>query len=354
MDTNSLYFSFGRPFSPIYSSMMLLRERCYRKGIFSTYRPSVPVISIGNLTLGGTGKTPMVEHVAQLLQKSGLQPAIVSRGYGGRSKEAVNLVSDGKNIELDALTAGDEPRLLAEKLPGVFVLTGAVRKLPIQRAVEMGAGVIVLDDGFQHLAVQRDLNIVLFNSDFLAGNSRVFPGGHLREPVSSLKRADTFVLTDVREDNRERAKMFADLLSRRFPGKPTCFSRYSAVGMVNAQNGEPIDFKSLTDVRSLGIAGIARPSAFASSLASAGITISGLLSFPDHVAYNTGKINQIEKALQHNQAQLVITTEKDAVKLRDAELSVPVYSLRMSAQPDEGFDTLILDSIKRRMDQKEG
>ena len=186
MKTNTFYFALGRPFSPIYSLAMRLRETLYRRGVLQSFRLSVPVISVGNLTMGGSGKTPMVQYLARLLQRHGFHPAVISRGYGGTANAKVNTVSDGSSVLLDAATAGDEPRFLAETLPGVPVLTGIVRRMPAQRAVEMGADVLLLDDGFQHLQIVRDVNLVLFNTDRLAGNSRVFPGGDLREPVIAL------------------------------------------------------------------------------------------------------------------------------------------------------------------------
>ena len=178
-----LGFMLGRPLAPLYSLAMLARAQGYRRGLFASHKMPVPVISVGNLLMGGTGKTPLVQYLAQLLQNEGWKPAIISRGYGGRAKDRVNVVSNGQQVLLDAVQAGDEPLLLAESLPGVPVLTGIVRHLPAREAIAMGADVLVLDDGFQHLAVQRDVNLVLFNADRLAGNSRVFPGGELREPV---------------------------------------------------------------------------------------------------------------------------------------------------------------------------
>ena len=158
MQPNSFYYALGRPFSPLYSAAMRLRERLYRRGVLTVHHLGVPVVSVGNLTMGGTGKTPLVQHIARLLQADGFRPAVISRGYGGRAQDRVNLVSDGERLLLDAALAGDEPRLLAETLPGVLVLTGLVRRLPAARAIEMGADVLVLDDGFQHLQMHRDIN----------------------------------------------------------------------------------------------------------------------------------------------------------------------------------------------------
>jgi len=192
-DSRKNLYLLGRPFSPLYSTVMMLRASLYDRHFFRRYKLEAPVISIGNLTMGGTGKTPVVSHLATFLQGQGYRPAIISRGYGGEAGNRVNVVSDGKTIYLDAKQAGDEPRLLAETLPGIPVLTGIVRVLPCRHAIHaMGCNILLLDDGFQHLAVDRDINIVLFSAATLAGNSRVFPGGDLREPVSALRRADVF------------------------------------------------------------------------------------------------------------------------------------------------------------------
>ncbi len=174
--SNALFF-WGRPFSPLYGFVMKLREQLYKKGILRSYNFPVPVISVGNLVLGGTGKTPTVMQIAQLLKNHGYRPGIVSRGYGGKAKDAVNIVSNFDRVLLPPKAAGDEPYLLASKLPGIPVITGKKRAHPCNYAItELGCDCLVLDDGFQHIAVQRDIDIVLFNATDLAGNSRIFPG----------------------------------------------------------------------------------------------------------------------------------------------------------------------------------
>mgnify|MGYP002662447933 FL=1 len=161
MNTEEFYYALGRPFAPLYGAIMRLREICYRRGVCTTHQLPVPVLSVGNLTVGGTGKTPMVQHLARLLQDNGFRPAVISRGYAGRAQGRVNLVSDGSRLLLDADLAGDEPRFLAETLPGVPVLTGIVRRLPAREAVALGADVLLLDDGFQHMQLARDINLAL-------------------------------------------------------------------------------------------------------------------------------------------------------------------------------------------------
>ncbi len=348
MKKRNVMFAIGRFFSPLYSLLMLLRETLYRHRLFSVTRLGVPVISVGNLTLGGTGKTPMVQYIAGILQARGRKPAIISRGYGGSTREKVNVVSAGGEPLLDAGFIGDEPRLLAETLPGVLVLTGVKRKFPATRAVELGADVLILDDGFQHLALGRDLDLVLFNADTLAGNSRVFPGGDLREPVRALKRCHGFVLTGTCEANRDRAWRFAELLRQRFPGRPVFFAQYQvdclvqlmADGRVRAPAAMPPG-----EVPCFGFSGIARPEGFRQTLAELGIETAGFCSLPDHFRYRGAGIKDLARRAEQCGAGALITTEKDLVKLRGHAVSLPLYAVRMQVVPDRDFDRFVLDGL---------
>jgi len=193
----AVLFLVGRIFSPAYSLVMLVRAYLYRNDIFlKSQRLPVPVISIGNLTLGGTGKTPMVRYVARLLMDRGVRPAIVSRGYGGKAAGRINIVADRTKTLLPPEMAGDEPFMLAEALPGVPVLTGSQRARVARHAVEVfGANLIVMDDGFQHFALERDADIVLVNATAPFYRDRVLPSGDLREAPSGLERAAAVVIT---------------------------------------------------------------------------------------------------------------------------------------------------------------
>jgi len=320
---------FGRPFSPIYSGLMKLRESLYLRGLKRRYKLGVPVISVGNLTMGGTGKTPTVAMLATLLLEKGFKPAVISRGYGGAADQKVNVVSDGENIMLDAKAAGDEPCFLAKILPGVPILTGIVRVLPCRHAIEaFGCDVLILDDGFQHLAVQRDLDLVLFSAATLAGNSRVFPGGHLREPVSALKRCDAFIITGTTTELKERAIKFGDLLKKRFPDKPIFYTTYQAVGAVELQSGTSVNITSLPTPL-FGFCGIAQPDLFKKTVSSQDIKLSGFMPLRDHQQFKPSLINKIQNQATATDSKGIITTEKDLVKLTHFSFNIPCFALTM-------------------------
>jgi tetraacyldisaccharide 4'-kinase len=340
-----LLFFLGRPFGPLYSAGMKSREKLYISGIFRQHALPVPIISIGNLVLGGTGKTPTVQHLARLLLKHGYHPAIVSRGHGGKARDAVNIVSDGENILLSALFAGDEPYMLAESLPGVPVLTGHRRIFPCRRAIaQFGADVIILDDGFQHLAVKRDIDVVLFDATELAGNSRVFPGGPLREPTSALRRCNAFLLTGTTPVNQERTRKFSELLQQRFPDRPVFTSALDSNRLLGPDGTVSDDILTGTF---FGFCGIANPSRFEKYLADLGIQLADFFALKDHAPYSQTLITNLCKKAVDCGAERLVTTEKDFVKLRDFDLQLPLYVLQIKQKVELSFDLFILNSLKK-------
>ena len=352
MDAHRLFFTIGRPVAPVYSAAMRLREHMYRLGLLSSYAFAVPVISVGNLTMGGTGKTPMVQYIARLLQGQGYRPAVVSRGYGGKARGRVNVVSDGARLLLDADMAGDEPRFLAETLPGVPVLTGIVRRLAVEQAQAMGVDAVILDDGFQHLQVARDINLVLFSADRLAGNSRVFPGGELREPVAALRRATHFILTGINERNKERAERFSLLLCEKFPHASVLKAGYIAGGVVQVSGGalaEPVA-GAISDLAVFAFCGIARPASFQQTVQEQGMHLAGFRPLADHQIYSERLIAALVAEAMLVGADCLVTTEKDLVKLAPVahRLPLPLYGLRMQVEADESFDQEILSFVARK------
>lgn len=345
-DNFSSLFFLGRPFSPLYSALMKTREFLYNKGLKRRHQLPVPVISIGNLTMGGTGKTPVVGYLASTLLEKGFKPAIISRGYGGAAGNKVNVVSDGKTIFLNADAAGDEPRFLASTLPGIPVLTGIVRILPCRHAIDnLGCDILLLDDGFQHLSVQRDLDLVLFSAAKFAGNSRVFPGGDLREPVSALKRCHGFLLTGVTDANRERCRQFSELLQQRFPQKPVFFSSYHPIGANDLENNEVRNLSNLPTPL-YGFCGIAQPELFRKSLENENIPLSGFMALKDHQPYSQRLLNKINKEAEQSGASALITTEKDLVKLQKDFFQLPCFALKMEVQPEPSFATFFNNKLE--------
>jgi tetraacyldisaccharide 4'-kinase len=293
---------FARP----YELVMRLRARAYAAGFLAVRTLGRPVISVGNLTVGGTGKTPAVAMLAHYFIARGKRVAVLSRGYGGTSRgEAV--VADGKTIFLSPREAGDEPCLLASTVPGLMVVVGADRYraglLALQR---LAPDIFILDDGFQHLRLARDLNILLLDCRNPFGNGRTLPAGLLREPISAAERADIIIHT--RCSGAEETD--------RFPEKPSCRAFHHLVGATPLAGGERLPFEQFKGIRGVAFAGIADPSAFFRDLEEEGLTLAASLSFPDHCNYGRDELELIGETLRHYAADYLITTEKDGVKLK--------------------------------------
>lgn len=308
-----LLYRFLSPFSELYGRVGQVRVALYRRGLLPSHDFPVPVVSVGNLAVGGTGKTPTVDWIARYCQEQGRRVAVVSRGYGGRGAGAVGVVSDGRQLLLSPEVAGDEPVLLARRNPRLIVVVAPRRAHGVRTAIdEFGADLIILDDGFQHLAVRRDLDIVLLDAKHPLGNGRVLPAGLLREFPEALARGDLFILT--RADAESSAP---DL-----PG-PLLTSRHRLADRATTLDGRSLPLDALRGKRLVAFAGIADPEAFFSDLRSKGLTLSETLAFSDHVTYNRAEMARIKAAA----GEVLLTTEKDAVKLRADAFAVPCYAV---------------------------
>jgi tetraacyldisaccharide 4'-kinase len=344
-------FFWGRPLSPLYSCLMANRSSLYRRGVFKQHKLEVPVISVGNLVLGGTGKTPLVHSIAHFLQRQNRRPAILSRGYKGSASSAVNIVSNGADILLDAEQAGDEPLLLAEKLPDVPVITGKKRVETGRFAIDTyGVDSLILDDGFQHLSLKRDINLVLFSADKFLGNGLVLPGGELREPISALKRADAFILSGVDTPLNEQEREFIKLLNSLFPETPAFTGSFVTDGWLvrtRAGSHETLSFSEVSGVPVYGFCGIARPKSFQNSLEQLNMNMTGFQSFRDHHAYTAADIKSLYANGSSSGAQALITTEKDLVKIRDliSDEGLPLLTLPIRLQMGKDFEQYLLDSL---------
>lgn len=301
--------------SLFYKQAVLLRLKAYQKGLFYARKLPIPVISIGNLTVGGTGKTPFTLYLARLLQEQGKRVAVLSRGYKGNSSLKVNVVSDGKSVHLGPEEAGDEPFLLAEKLPGIPVLTGKDRGILGEYAGKhFSIEVAVLDDGFQHLKLKRELDIILLDGGKPFGNGYLLPRGSLREPPEQLKRADLIVVTqaDILKDHEEIKKKIR--IHNR--SAPIFFAHYSPVTLEKLNQKEKVSLDYLRGRKVVALAGVARPESFSALLTRLGAEVADTLFYPDHHRYKPEDLEKGEKG------SVIVTTEKDAVKLRPLPLTI--------------------------------
>lgn len=293
--------------APFYAAILRLRALGYRLGVLRSYRLPCPVVSVGNIALGGTGKTPTVAWIAGYLMRRGKRVAVVSRGYGGSARGAIEVVADGKRILCPPEVAGDEPCLLAGRLPGLVVVIGADRYRAGLRALEeFRPDVVVLDDGYQHLRLKRDLNILLLDAARPFAEGRTLPAGFLREPVCAADRADLVLYTRCPDGERG-----PDL----FPEKPSCWTKHLFSGIVPVAGGGPDSLDAAKGCRVMAFSGIADPESFFSGLEQAGVPLITTLSFPDHTPYGEAEIAAILRLKESSRSDLLLTTQKDAVKL---------------------------------------
>lgn len=309
-----------------YRGLLRAREWFYRQQVLRSRTLPCAVVSIGNLTVGGTGKTPAVEHAARTLADLGARPAIVSRGYGRRTT-GVRVVADGRAVLLGPHEAGDEPFLLARRLPGVPVVVGASRYEAARLALDrFGVSAVVVDDGFQHRSLVKDVEVVLVRAASPLGNGLVLPAGPLREPVTALGRADLIVATAP--DGCESVAEVEALAARHAPGIPVLAARHQPVEVWEAGGAERRPAAHLAGRRLLGFAGIAWPAGFRRTLESMGVALAGFEAFPDHVWYRREDVERLcDRALAAG-AEGLVTTEKDGVRLSDLPRApVPLYVL---------------------------
>lgn len=316
---DSLVLFFLILLSHLYSLLMKIRVLFYRTGIFRSYSLPKPVVSVGNIVVGGTGKTPVTLWIAAYFIAKGKKTVVLTRGYGGRLEGQVAVVSDGAERFLSAGDAGDEPTLLADLLPGLIVVMGSDRYKAGRLAIErFNPDIFILDDGFQHLTLKRDLNIVLLDAEKPLGSGRVFPAGTLREPPSAAERADVALFTRCREGLNPNHVGNEHTLQIRAEHKLTGFKRTVA--------GDTLDFKELFGKRGVAFAGIADPDNFFNALEASGLTLTATLSFPDHTLYGESETAALAKLRLSAKADYLITTAKDAVKLGSSmDTKTPFY-----------------------------
>jgi len=338
MNKEKLLFTIGRPFGGLYGLVMQLRQWFYSRGIIRQYRLPVAVVSVGNLTWGGTGKTPMVIYLCRLCKERGYSPLIISRGYHGRAIGQVNVVSDGQSVLMDAGEAGDEPHMMAVQLPGVPVITCKERAKAGRYAVRhFSPDVLFMDDGFQHLALHRDMNIVLFRAHAPLGNGRIFPAGPLRESTVALKRADCFVVTGEGEEE-DLQQVFLN----NAPAAPFFKAKYHPARVIG--DSREYSWAEMRNKPVVAFCGIGNPASFRSMLLTIGVDCRDFIIFPDHHDYSEKDVKNLEKIAYEKKAELLLTTEKDQVKM-NGKSCVPLAGVTVNLVPEAGFSDYITQRL---------
>lgn len=328
--------------APVYCAGLETYLLPYRLGLRKRKRLGCPVVCVGNLTTGGTGKTPMTQTLCRRLQEQGRQVAILSRGYGGRYERGCAVVSDGQKVRLNASEAGDEAYLLAKTLPGVPVVVGKNRRVTGSLAVEQfHPDVIVLDDGMQYWQLHRDLDIVLLNTCAPFDNGWTFPRGLLREPPSHLRRAGIIVLTNVQRAGCRQTDSVRETVSRLAPGSPVFTADLAPTGLYTHIGKEPLPLDWLAGRRVAALSAVGNPASFESMIGDLGGILAARFRFRDHQAITLADMERVFADACAAKAQAVLTTEKDAVKLAPLKSPLPVIVLKVAMQVESEKEFLV-------------
>lgn len=325
------------PLGGLYGVAMKARRGMYRRGLLRKQRVDAPVISVGNLTMGGTGKTPLVEWIAEQLAAVNRRVCILTRGYGRAQPNQRVVVSNGAQILSDAEQAGDEAFLLAESLKRAAVISDADRGSAALWAVKnLGSDVFVLDDGFQNLGLARNLDIVTIDATNPWGNRRLLPAGILREPPAELARADCIVLTRVNESRSRSVQELEREIDELSKGRPIFHSRMKIrrLRAVKAESESTSAAEANASTTS-AFCGIGNPRSFFAQLRGAGHRICFSEVFRDHHVYTQADIDRVVRGSLAAGARAILTTAKDEVKLRSLRFDLPCYAVEIGIEIDE-------------------
>ena len=327
--------------SAAYGAAAAWRRRRFERDPLRRHQLRQPVISVGNLRVGGSGKTPIVEYLARLLIGAGERPAILTRGYARRSPQAgATVVSDGSRIIATLDAAGDEPLMLARAVPRAIVVVGANRYVDgLMAERRLGATVHLLDDGFQHFELARDADLLLASDEDLV--DRPLPAGRLRERLDAARRADAVLATATYQTAAERIARALHV--------ETAFRVTRTIGAPRMVAGTRETVVVPPESRVFLVTGIARPERFEADIAAAGWHIAGALHFRDHHPFDARDVRRIVTAAQAARCAIVLTTEKDAVRLDACDLGdLPIASvpLVVGVEPVDAFRQWLLARIQ--------
>jgi len=323
------------PLSAVYRVVTRARISGYQRGWLSVSKLSAPVISVGNLTTGGTGKTPLVEWVCKaVVRETSKRVCVLTRGYGRANPQSQVVVSDGTKLLAAEREAGDEPYLLAHNLLGIAaVVSNPDRFAAGEWAIKnLGSEVFVLDDGFQHLRLARDLDVVTIDATNPWGGGSLLPYGRLREPQAGLSRADCIVVT--RTEQAEDTLSLTENVQRLTGTVPVFTSRMLASG-IHRLNGEGVNNDGWPAQPVAAFCGVGNPESFFNQLRQEGYTPVLTRAFADHHNYSQADLSQLIKEAKNHGAKGLITTAKDALKIASLESELPCYVLEIKISIDD-------------------
>lgn len=341
------------PLGALYSLATRARLGLYRAGALKRHELGAPTISVGNITTGGTGKTPLVEWVARVLANEGQRVCILTRGYARVDARKQVVVSDGERLLAEAREGGDEPVMLAEKLLGKAAVISDSNRLraALWAKENLGSDAFLLDDGFQHLRLKRDLDIVVVDATNPWGNGRLLPRGRLREPKSGLARADCIVIT--RANHSEDVKALREEIKSLSGGKPVLLSEARTASVNALVSVEDESGREMANLSApLGaFCALGNPQQFFLQLRTEGYELAFTRSFPDHYLYTQADVDSLSAEARSSGAQALITTAKDAVKLRSLRFDLPCFVLEIETSFDDEqlIEDLIERAIKKQM-----
>lgn len=318
----------------LYELAVRARIVAYERGLLKTQRLNAPVISVGNLSVGGTGKTPCVAFLASTLRDAGHQVAILSRGYKRKTGERVE-VSDGNRILCSSAESGDEPYLLAQSCPGVRVIVDQNRFAAghwLEHRAQVS--VFILDDAYQHLRLNRDLNLLLIDATEPLSRAKMVPFGRLREPLMELRRADAIIVT--RSDQQfDRAQLMETIRNHSAPETLVFFAHHEVTGFRRLGGAETFNVIEFAGKRVAAVSGIAKPDRFNDDLRKAGLQTVLRRDFPDHHRYSYAEFAEILREAQTANAEAIIVTEKDAANLPEElfdQSPLPIFAAQIEFQ----------------------
>jgi len=332
------------PIAVIYGLVTSLRNLLYDLNILKTIEIPVPVIAVGNITAGGTGKTPFVIALSEFLLGHGFRVAVIARGYRRQSRGQV-IVSDSRQVLTQAYRAGDEPYLIARKLPQGVVIANADRIIAARTALEKyNCDVIVADDAFQHRRLARDLNILLWDPHMPSRECSLLPVGRLRESLRGLRRADYLIFTKTDEIDEKKVASF-----KKYNPRLTCFSAPLIITRLETLSGEKISPATLSGKNVLAFSGLGNPAQFEATIRKLAPARIAFHRFPDHHKYTTTELYQLISAAQSNDCDYLLTTEKDAVNFPESgAFPVKILILIIELKLDEKLKAAVLQNVPPR------